>query len=267
MTSPLDGSYARRIVSRIHKSTPLAMPPAGQSAPPWLECFGGVFISWPHSSWYVERTEVTLRRGLKRYLLIHIGLHHTCCDGDLDSVWKIYKSQRMLSFVRNCHSRWFGTTHWDWNMRVISWPVWIRKWMKRRSLKSEERYRKMIKYDEGGTNMSNFQKVMMTERFNHGNDPISWRCILKVSKRKATKWLVLCAETIRIGSVWSVIVLFVLQMASVIGTGVSVRWTFSILHFGDWLVVIVICTTWRRKIGCHLKNCKGHGGRFFSPTN
>ena len=28
----------------------------------------------------------------------------------------------------------------------------------------------MIKYDEGGINMTNFQKAMMTKRFSHGND-------------------------------------------------------------------------------------------------
>jgi hypothetical protein len=58
---------------------------------------------------------------------------------------------------------------------------------KRKSLKSEERFRKKIKYDEGGMNMSNFQKVMETERFSHGNDLNKLALHLESIKKKSNK--------------------------------------------------------------------------------
>jgi len=141
------------------------------------------FTSWRY--WHAPYLHA-----LSMGVLAAYDMYNECCDGHLDSDWKIDKSRRMSYsvFRQNLSQQMIEYDPSELKYEgdeVARVNTQVNK--KRKSLKSEERFRKMIKYDEGGMNMSNFQKVMETERFSHGNDLNKLALHLESIKKKSNK--------------------------------------------------------------------------------
>ena len=106
-------------------------------------------------------------------VLAAYDMYQECCDGGVHNDWKVDKTKRMsFSVFRQLLSQQmleYNPSNLKYSGDETTREVTqVNK--KRRSLKSENRNRKMMKYVEGGMNMANYQKAMTMERFSHGND-------------------------------------------------------------------------------------------------
>ena len=149
------------------------------------------FTSWRY--WHAPYLHALAMGVLAAY-----DMYNECCDGELEPSWKI-ETQNRMSFV--VFRQQLSQQMLEYNPANLKYSgdemsrsnTQINK--KRKESRNDDKHRKMVKYNEGGMTVTNYQTAMTMKRFDHGNDLHKLNVHLRNMVKKSNKMICeVCGE-------------------------------------------------------------------------